>query len=209
MHDRENIMAYGKIISINICRPVFFLSLVVLVLITGCKSKDSYRKELEQKGITYSAESFLSRAGFGNRETMDLFIKAGMDVNVKGQKGETALMLAAVNDNGETVKFLIEKGADINAKNDDGYTALMIASFKGDIESAKLLIAKGADMNVRNNNGETALMLAALNEKIEAVKLLVKKGADVHVKSNKGDTAMKYAFLNSQIQELLRKAGAN
>lgn len=184
------------------------LSLTFVALSVGCKSKESYRKELGRKGIPYSVESFLDRVGVGNKETIELFLKAGIDVNAKGNKGETALMLSAVNNNIEIVKLLIEKGANVNAKNDDGYTALMIASFKGYMDILKLLIEKGADMNAQNNNGETALMLASLNDKLDVVKMLIKKGADVNAKNNKGDTALKYAFLNTQIEELLRKAGA-
>lgn len=192
----------------SICHFVLLLSLLLVLLIIGCKSKESYKRELEQKGIPYSAESFLNRAGAGSKDTIKLFLRAGMDVNARGNNGETALMQAVINNNVEIVELLIKKRADMNAKNDDGYTALIIASFKGYTDIMNLLIGKGADMNAKNNNGETALMLASLNDQGEAVKMLIKKGADVNAANNKGETALKYAFLNIQIQELLRKAGA-
>jgi ankyrin repeat protein len=184
------------------------LSLILTTVIAGCKSKESYRKELERKGIPYSVESFLGRVGVGNKETIELFFKSGMNVNAKGINGETALMQAAVNHDIEMIKLLIDKGADVNTKNNDGYTALMFVSSNGDLEVLKLLIDKGADVNAKNNDGETALMLASLNDELEVVKMFIKKGADINVKSNKGDTALTYAFLNTQIEELLRNAGA-
>jgi ankyrin repeat protein len=184
------------------------LPLFTFTLLAGCKSKESYKRDIERKGVTYSTDSFLDIAKTGNKEMIALFMKAGMDVNVKGGGGETVLMLTAVNHNIELLKFLVDNGADVNAVNNDGYTTLMFVSSQGDAELAKLLIEKGADMNVQNNNGETALMLAALNDSVETSRMLVDKGADVHIKDNKGNKAMDYAFLNDQISALLRKSTA-
>ena len=102
------------------------LSLTVL-LIAACKSKESYQKEIKQKGLTYSIESFLERVEVGNKEIIELFMKAGMDVNAKGNYGETALMLASLNDKVETVNLLIKKGANVNIKSNTGDTAFEYA----------------------------------------------------------------------------------
>jgi len=183
-------------------------SLLFFTLLAGCKSNDSYKREIEQKGMTYSVESFLNAAAAGYKETTALFLKAGMEVNAKGTNGETAIMLAAVNKNIELLKFLVKKTANINAQNNEGYTALMFVSSQGDVEFAEFLIAKGAEMNTQNNNGETALMLSVLHAHIGMTKMLIEKGADVHVRNKKGNRAIEYAFLNSQTKEILRKAMA-
>jgi len=121
-------MVPGKTISNTlICCFVLFLSITVIGLIAGCKSRESYKNELEQKGIPYSIESFLDRVAVGNKDTIELFLKAGMDVNARGSNGETALMQAAVNNNVEIVKLLMKKGADVNVKNQKGDTALKYA----------------------------------------------------------------------------------
>ena len=182
------------------------LLFLAVVLIAACKNNERYKKEIERKGIPYSIESFLNRVEVGSKEIIELFIKAGMDVNAKGNYGETALMLASVHNNIEMINFLIEKGADVNGQSNAGYTPLMFASSEGLLDVVKLLIENGANVNAQNNDGETALMLASLNDKSEAVKLLIKKGADVSIKNNAGDTAFEYAYLNTQIKELLRKA---
>jgi ankyrin repeat protein len=184
------------------------LIILTVMLIAACKNNERYKKEIDRKGIPYSIESFLNRVEVGNKEIIELFINAGMNVNTKGNYGETALMLASVHNNIEMIKFLIEKGADINAKSNDGYTPLMFASTQGLLDVVKLLIENGANVNAQNNDGETALMLASLNDRFGAVKLLIKKGADVSLKNNAGDTALEYAYLNTQIKELLRKAMA-
>lgn len=189
-------------------RFAFFLASTLILLILGCKNKESYIKEITGKGIPYSIESFLNEAGAGNKERIELFLKAGMDINAKDNDGHTALMRALAYDNFEMVKLLIEKGADINARDNDGYTVLMLASSKKDIELSRFLIKKGADVNAANNAGETPLMLASLSSDFDTAQLLIKKGADVNAKSNKGNTALKYSFLDTRMTELLRKAGA-
>ena len=142
------------------------LSLTVL-LIAACKSKESYQKEIKRKGLTYSIESFLERVEVGNKEIIELFMKAGMDVNAKGNYGETALMLASVHNNIEIIKLLIENNANVNAQNNDGETALMLTSLNDKFEAAKLLIKRGADVNIKSNTGHTALEYAYLNTQME------------------------------------------
>jgi len=189
------------------CFALLLLS-TLFILILGCKDRESYKNEITSKGIPYSTDSFLNEAGAGNKERIELFIKAGTDVNAKDNNGDTALMRASADDNFGVVKLLIEKGADANSKDNDGYTALMFASSKGDLAVATLLIKKGADVNASNNAGETALMLASLKGNFDMAQLLIKKGADVNAKSNNGKTALKYSFLDTRMLELLRKAGA-
>jgi ankyrin repeat protein len=201
-------MLKKKDISNKIIRCFALLLSLTILLIAACRNKESYQKEIMQKGLTYSIESFLERVEVGNKKVIELFMKAGMDVNAKGNYGETALMLASVHNNIEMIKFLIKKGANVNAQSNNGYTPLMFASSEGFLDVVKLLIKNNANVNAQNNDGETALMLASLNDRSETVKLLIKKGADINIKSNAGDTAFEYAYLNSQIKELLQKAKA-
>ncbi len=193
-------------------KTIYWFALLLLLplcmLVFGCKDKESYREEIARKGITYSVDSFLNEVGAGNKERIELFIKAGMDINTADKNGYTALMLALMNDNPEVVKLLIEKGADVNARSNTGYTALMFVSSKGNMAATKLLIKKGADVNSKNSDGETPLMLTSLHGNVEVAKLLIANGADVNAKNNKRDTALKYAYLDKRMEELLRKAGA-
>ncbi len=136
-------MVLGKTISNkSIYCFALLLPLILATVITGCKNRESYKKELERKGIPYSVESFLDRVGVGNKEIIELFFKAGMNVNAKGNNGETALIQAAVNHNIEMLKMLIKKGADVNAKNNRGDTALKYAFLNTQIE--ELLRKAGA-----------------------------------------------------------------
>lgn len=202
-------MSIGTPILKNIpCSFALLLLSALFTVIPGCKGKEGYKNEITSRGIPYSIDSFLNEAGAGNKERIELFIKAGMDVNAKDNDGNTALMRASAGDNFEMVRLLIKKGADLNARDNAGYTALIFASSKGDLELVTLLIKKGADVNASNNDGETPLMLASLKGDIAMAQLLIKNGADVNITSNKGNTALKYSFLDTRLSELLRKAGA-
>ncbi len=154
-----------------------FLFLIFITLPAGCRNKESYKKEIELKGITYSEKSFLNEIIVGNTEIIELFIKAGIDINAKNENGDTALMIALLRDNLEIARMLTEQGADVNAQDKDGYTALMFASFNGYHDIAKILIKKGADVHVENKNGYTALMFASLKGHHETAELLKKAAA--------------------------------
>ena len=63
-------------------------------------------------------------AMMGHIEILDVLIKAGADVNLKGEYNRTALILAVLKGHTEIVKALIEAGADVNAKDNGNMTAL-------------------------------------------------------------------------------------
>src|SRR4030066_185376 len=164
-------------------RSLLFILLIIVFMIPGCKNKESYRKEIEQKGITYSRATFMNEVTLGNKETIELFIKAGIGINTKDDNGNSALFYALAAGDIEIVKLLLEEGADIKDVG-NGTPALVFASLtgdKGDIEKVKLLLEKGADVNVKSPGGVTALMCASGNTEI--VKLLLEKGADVNAKT--------------------------
>lgn len=66
-------------------------------------------------------------------------VKAGADVNIKNDKGKTALMYAQT---AEETYFFIKAGADVNATDNKGRTALMYA--QGFLQT-ELLLKAGAD----------------------------------------------------------------
>jgi ankyrin repeat protein len=78
---------------------------------------------------------------------LKMVIEAGADVNIKNEKGETALMHAAWRGSTNAAKILIDAGANINACSDEGQTALIYASGYGHSAIVQMLIDIGADVN--------------------------------------------------------------
>ncbi len=90
--------------------------------------------------------SFLSYAACGNTKCIKLFITKCYitDINVKTNKGTTALILAARYGHMDIVKLLIDAGADINIKDNYDNSALVYAEKLGHNNIVELLKNNGA-----------------------------------------------------------------
>jgi hypothetical protein len=91
---------------------------------------------------------------YGNSEEGEL-LKAGVNVNARSKRGETALMASAVT--GMADEDLLKAGADMNAVNDTGMTALMLLVQRGDPDEIKTLLKAGANARKKDALGRTGL----------------------------------------------------
>ena len=95
----------------------------------------------------------------GNIEAVKQHIAAGTDLNVKGDRGITPLLVAVMNGHKEITELLIAEGADVNAQdNDAGWAPLHAAARKGLKPVVELLIAAGADVNAKDDSNITPLL---------------------------------------------------
>jgi ankyrin repeat protein len=85
----------------------------------------------------------LARAG--ETEALCAYVDAGVPVNLRNDKGDTLLMLAAYHGHAATVRALAERGADPDLANDRGQTPLAGAVFKKEPEVVQALMDAGAD----------------------------------------------------------------
>ena len=144
----------------------------------------------------------------GDLETVSWILNCVTDVNVKGEYGYTALIVASLYGHTKIVKILLKKGrADVNATDNDGKTALIWASIHARTEIVKILLNAGADVNATQNNGDTALIWASQRGYKEIVALLLNAGADVNVTNNDGKTALIWASQKGykEIEKLLKQ----
>jgi len=150
----------------------------------------------------------------GSTETLTLFIKAGVNVDVRdGPGGRTPLMIAAAhNPNPEAIRVLIQAGADVNARGYFEQTPLMKAASRHhnpNPEVIRILVQAGADVNARDHFGYTPLMLAAMQPggHPEAITFLLDSGANPKLKANNGKMAIDYARERSSLikSDALRK----
>jgi ankyrin repeat protein len=99
-----------------------------------------------------------------------------VDVNQRGNFGDSLLHVAAGRQAIDDIEVLIASGARVNAQGDLGNTPLHQAASRGLVESVRKLLQLGADRGIKNEDGQTALDLAELMGRDDVVKMLKKKG---------------------------------
>lgn len=114
----------------------------------------------------------------------------GIDLNLRANNGDTALMIAAYSSNKPAVEALLAKGATVNQ---DGWTALHYAATIGDNDIVKMLLAKSAALDAPSPNKTTPMMMAARGGHIYTVKALLDAGADASLKNDVGMSAIDFA----------------
>lgn len=125
--------------------------------------------------ITLSLPSFFMAAREGHLDALKAFVKAGADINFKGPKGWTALMLAAGSDTTSipVLQYLLDSGGDLNAADADGRTALDWALSRGETEIAGFLRRNGARASYRSANAPAPVV--APRRPADAIRLAVSR----------------------------------
>jgi hypothetical protein len=114
-------------------------------------------------------------------------------VNMPGDKGITALMIASVNGQWKNIQELLTRGANPNLQNELGETALMWAAAYNEISAVReLKKSQTLDYNVVDNLGWNALMVAAWCGHDQIVMQLGRK-TDVARKTTAGQNAAQLA----------------
>jgi ankyrin repeat protein len=113
-----------------------------------------------------------------------------INVEVRNQHDESALMLAALQGLDALCELLIQKGADVNKP---GWAPLHYAATHGHLVVMKLLLENSAYIDAASPNASTPLMMAALYGTPAAVKLLLDAGADPMLKNDQGLSAIDFA----------------
>lgn len=187
------------------------LVLSPLVLVARCgKSRETARRQLEQRGTSYTEVAFFESVRRGEADTVKLFLAAGMNPDAKNEKGDTVLMNALSANANAVVEALLNGGADPNARTTNASTALHLAALTGNASGGQLLVSYKADVNAKTDIGETPLMIASLRGYAELVKILLRAGADVNAKDNRGETPLMHAVErnHNEVIEILKSAGA-
>ncbi|MCH4093158.1 MAG: ankyrin repeat domain-containing protein [Acetobacter peroxydans] len=136
---------------------------------------------------------FMNAAREGEAELLARFLDAGMEADLRSDKGYTPLILATYNGHLEAARVLLAHGADVNAQDEKGATALAGVAFKGDLALARLLLEAGAGVDVANAVGRTPLMFAVMFGREDMVRLLLAAGADPYRRDGEGLNAIELA----------------
>jgi ankyrin repeat protein len=164
-----------------------------------------------------------------------MLVNQDADVNLKNNKGETALHIFAQNGiffSPTLLKKLIRAGTDINTRDDKGKTPLihLMSKFSPPAEcffifsvslsntSTEILLSSGADVNAKDKDGNTALSCLLQknnysgynNECVALVKTLLKFSADPFIKNNNKKAPIDYVTTDTDpyiIKLLSEKTG--
>jgi uncharacterized protein len=126
-------------------------------------------------------------------------------VEIRTDKDESPLMIAALKGHLRLAKKLIARDADVNKT---GWTPLHYAATGGHLEIMQLLLDHDAYIDAESPNGTTPLMMAAQYGTPAAAKLLLDAGADPTLKNQVGLTAVDFAYRadRQDLAELIAKA---
>jgi ankyrin repeat protein len=111
-------------------------------------------------------------------------------VEVRTDKDESPLMLAAINGQLALCRQLIARDADVNKP---GWAPLHYAATSGNVAVIQLLLEHYAYIDAESPNGSTPLMMAAMYGSSDAVKALLDAGADATLKNSIGLNAVDFA----------------
>jgi ankyrin repeat protein len=122
----------------------------------------------------------------GNLGKVKQLIENGADLQVKNEDKQTALYIAAKNNQFAILKYLIEQGANIQAKEKDNWSILHRAVESNHLSMVRYLIEKGADIFAKNNEKETPFDRAKNKDYIEIVNYFL-DGESLLESAEKGD----------------------
>ena len=148
--------------------------------------------ELDENG--YSC--LMIAAKQGNVEIMKLLLANNADINIKGNRDMTALLVASQFGYIDAANILLQYEKikiDLGATDVSGNNALMYASMNGSFQIAELLIKAGMNVNDKNSKEGTALSFGVLHGKENLIEFLLKNGSDANAQDQHGNTALHFA----------------
>ncbi|XP_055005684.1 ankyrin repeat domain-containing protein 6b isoform X2 [Boleophthalmus pectinirostris] len=129
----------------------------------------------------------------GHIEVVHVLLRAGCDLDIQDDGGQTALHRAAVHGNTAVISALLQEGCALDREDKDGNTALHEVSWHGFSQSVKLLVKAGANVHAKNKAGNTALHLACQNGHTQSTKVLLLGGSQPDARNHTGDTCLHVA----------------
>ena len=144
----------------------------------------------------------------GNLKNIKMFASC-RDINIVNIDGNTALMLAIINNHIDIIKFLLSyEMININIINQNGETALLLGFINNNIPIINLLFTKGVKINFKpagselyNNRINNILHNIIINDKIDYFILFIEGGLDINRLINNTNyiTILMYALKYSRI----------
>lgn len=150
-----------------------FIEIVELVLSSG-KASASEITPLVSDEITFP---LFAASEKGNLEMVRVLLKylSKDEINMRNNKGTTALWISSCNKHIDTVYELILAGADVNIANKKGDSALIPCCQKGCDSVASLLLESGINMSAHNKNRDNAVLICCRTGQAKILEMLLNK----------------------------------
>jgi ankyrin repeat protein len=144
------------------CKRYVLALLTRVVLLCGLLTMgvESFSQASKQHQIKPLDAQLLNACRMDAWAQVKTLLAKGANVNVKGERRMTPLMIASIKGKLDIVKLLIAKGADVNAANFTGLTALHLAAGAGSNACVEYLLQKGAKRDASDSHGTTPMGLA-------------------------------------------------
>jgi uncharacterized protein len=120
-------------------------------------------------GVVELAGRIFDLARGGHTGELAAYLDAGVPADLRNDKGDTLLILAAYHGHPETVGALLDRGADHSRANDRGQTALAAAAFKQCAETVRRLLDAGADPDAGNPSARATAVFFELPAMVKLV----------------------------------------
>ncbi|XP_046333914.2 serine/threonine-protein phosphatase 6 regulatory ankyrin repeat subunit A-like [Haliotis rufescens] len=149
-------------------------------------------KQADLSVVDNNGDSLLHLACHGGNKAVVQHLVSPSNINTRGEKGWTPIMIAAASGHQSVFDLLVAKQADLSLVNNNGNSLLHLACRGGNKAIVSHLVSP-SNINTRGHIGWTPIMTAALNGHQSVFDLLVAKQADLSLVNNNGYSLLHYA----------------
>ncbi|XP_006880602.1 PREDICTED: transient receptor potential cation channel subfamily A member 1 [Elephantulus edwardii] len=139
---------------------------------------------------------------FGNIEVVKVLVEhRSTNINLEGENGNTAVVIACSKDNSEALQILFSKGAKMCIANKCGCFPIHLAAFSGAKRCMELILQVGEEngysrqchINFVNNGKHSPLHMAVQSGDLEMIRICLDNGAQIDLMENGKCTALHFA----------------
>ena len=146
---------------------------------------------------------------FGHKESVQILLDKGADVNARGWRHGNALQAASRGGYKQIVQILLNKGADVNAQRGGDGNALVAASIGGHEQIVQMLLDRGANVDTEDKY-INALLAASIQGNAQIIPILLDRGADINAQGEYSTALLAASIMgNEQTVLILLDRGAD
>jgi ankyrin repeat protein len=171
---------------------------IARLLIDRPEATEQLRRDVNGTSRLFHWASMRGQAG-----VVELLVDFGVDVDRRGERGRTALSVAAeYTSQPRLLRRLIESGAELESEDDDGCTPLYYAIWSGTRGNVEELTLHGAELSRVNQDQMAGLVrYAAEQGHVATLQYLLDMGVDLNITYHSGGrTPLAYAAIHRQAE---------